>query len=81
MKQRKQIDYETIIEKGITLIKEDSDALWECDDKEKVNIAFRVSGIVDFLHELIKATEVTKEDIEKIRNEQSIFNKVAVTKS
>jgi hypothetical protein len=68
MKKRQQINYEHIVEIGLSLIKEETDYLYECSsDASKVQCAFRISGIVDFLKALDEAT-IIHED-EKVREE------------
>lgn len=67
IKMRKQINYEDIIEIGMRLIKDETEFLWECnDDTERARCAFTVSGIVDFLSALDRATKMTQEEIEKV---------------
>ncbi len=68
MKMRKKLDYETINEIGMTLIKQDTDFLFESSDKAKAESAIRISGIIDFLHELEEATVMTDEEIKNIKN-------------
>lgn len=64
MKKRKQINYEDIVEMGMSLIKDDTDYIYECsDDKTKAAMAYRISGIVDFLRALDEATILSDSDI------------------
>ncbi len=66
MKIRKQINYEDIVEIGKNLIKEQTDFLWETDkESERTISAYVISGIVDFLDSLDKATRMTQEEIDK----------------
>lgn len=66
MKMRKQISYEDIVEIGKNLIKEQTDFMWESnDDKEKAVSAYVISGIVDFLDSLDKATQMTQKEIDE----------------
>ena len=71
MKNRKKIDYEDIVEMGISLIKDETDFIYECsDDSTRAQSAFRISGIIDFLSELDKATRITEEAVvEEIKEE------------
>lgn len=63
MKLRKQIGYEDIIEIGMSLIKDETEFLWECkDDTERARCAFTVSGIVNFMSAIDDATRMTEED-------------------
>lgn len=64
MKKRKMINYEDIVEIGLSLIKDDTDYIYECsDDKTKVGIAYRISGIVDFIKALDEATILSESDV------------------
>ena len=68
MKKRKQINYEDIVEIGMSLIKGDTDYIYECsNDKIKAAMAHRISGIVDFLKALDEATIIY--EVEKVREE------------
>lgn len=63
MKKRKQINYENIVEIGLSLIKDDTDYIYECsDDKSKAEITYRISGIVDFIRALDEATVLSEPD-------------------
>ena len=64
MKNRQKINYEDIVEMGISLIKDDTDYIYECsDDKIKAGIAYRISGIVDFIRALDEATVLSEPDV------------------
>lgn len=68
MKKRQQINYEHIVEIGLSLIKEETDYLYECSsDASKAQCAYRISGIVDFLKALDDATIIL--EAEKVREE------------
>lgn len=70
MKSRKRINYEDIVEIGNTLIKEQTSFLWECDnDNERASFAYIISGIVDFLDRLDKATQMTEKEINEASDE------------
>ena len=70
MKTRKEISYEDIVEIGMSLIKTQTDFLWECnDEKERLVSTYIISGIVDFLDSLDKATRMTQEEINKAMKE------------
>lgn len=70
MRARKQINYEDIVEIGVSLIKVQTDFLWECnDEKERLVSTYIISGIVDFLDSLDKATRMTQEEINKAMKE------------
>lgn len=54
---RKDISYESIIGIGLDLIQEQTNFLWESnDDSERARLAYDISGIVDLLSALDKAT-------------------------
>lgn len=61
MKKRKQINYEDIVETGISLIKEETDLLYGESEKNKAESTMRICGIVDFLTALDEATTVTED--------------------
>lgn len=64
MKKRKMINYEDIVEIGLSLIKDDTDYIYECsDDKTKIGIGYRISGIVDFITALDEATVLSESDV------------------
>lgn len=70
MKMRKEISYEDIVEIGVSLIKTQTDFLWECnDEKERLVSTYIISGIVDFLDSLDKATQMTEKEINKAMKE------------
>ena len=55
---RKDISYENIIGIGLNLIQEQTSFLWECnDDSDRARVAYDISGIVDLLCALDKATK------------------------
>lgn len=66
---RKEISYEDIVEIGKSLIMEQTDVVWEEDDKERAVSACIVSGIISFLDKLDKATRMTQEEIDKAMKE------------
>lgn len=63
MKKRKQINYEDIVEIGLSLIKEETDLLYGESEKNKAESAMRICGIVDFLMTLDEATVLSESDI------------------
>lgn len=63
MKKRKQINYEDIVETGISLIKEETDLLYGESEKNKAESAIRICGIVDFITALDEATVLSESDI------------------
>lgn len=66
MRARRQISYDDIAEIGKSLIMEQTDLVWEEDDKERAVSACIVSGIISFLDRLDKATRISQEDIDKV---------------
>lgn len=62
MKKRKQINYEDIVEIGLSLIKEETDLLYGESEKNKAESAMRICGIVDFLTALDEATILSEPD-------------------
>lgn len=69
MKMRKKISYEDIVEIGKSLIMEQTDVVWEEDDKERAVSACIVSGIISFLDRLDKATRMTEKEINEASDE------------
>lgn len=63
MKKRKMINYENIVEIGLSLIKEETDVLYGESEKNKAESATRISGIVDFIKALDEATVLSESDI------------------
>ena len=63
MKKRKQINYEDIVEIGLSLIKEETDVLYGESEKNKAESAMRICGIVDFIMTLDEATVLSESDI------------------
>ena len=63
MKKRKMINYEDIIETGISLIKEETDLLYGESEKNKAESAMRICGIVDFIRALDEATILSESDV------------------
>lgn len=59
MMNRRNIDYEEIVEIGLNLLKEEADVIYGTEEKDKAESALRMVGIVDFLYALNKATEIT----------------------
>ena len=61
MMTRKDISYESIVGIGLDLIQEQTNFLWECnDDSDRARVAYDISGIVDLLSALDKATKDTQ---------------------
>lgn len=69
MRARKQINYEDIVEIGKSLIMEQTDLVWEEDDKERAVSAGIVSGIISFLDRLDTATRMTEKEINEASDE------------
>lgn len=63
MKKRKQINYENIVEIGLSLIKSETDVMYGESEKNKAESATRISGIVDFITALDEATVLFEPDI------------------
>lgn len=63
MKKRKIINYEDIVEIGLSLIKEESDVSYGESEKNKAESATRISGIVDFIKALDEATVLSESDV------------------
>lgn len=63
MKKRKQINYEDIVEIGMSLIKEETDVLYGESKKNKAESAMRICGIVDFIKALDEATVLSESDV------------------
>lgn len=59
MKNRKKIDYDEIVEIGLSLLKDETDVLYGTSDKDKAESVMRMCGIIDFLSVLNDATQVT----------------------
>lgn len=57
---RINISYDDIVSIGITLIKDETEMIFECNEKEKAETAIRISAIIDFISRLDDATQVTK---------------------
>lgn len=62
MKNRKKIDYDKVVEIGLSLLKDEIDMIYGIEDKSKAESALRMSGIIDFLNELNKATLICECD-------------------
>lgn len=62
MKNRKKIDYNEVVEIGLSLLKNEIDMIYGIEDKSKAESALRMSGIIDFLNELNKATLICECD-------------------
>jgi len=62
MKNRKKIDYDEVVEIGLSLLKDEIDMIYGIEDKSKAESALRMSGIIDFLNELNKATLICECD-------------------
>lgn len=63
MKKRKQINYENIVEIGLSLIKSETDVMYGESKKNKAESATRISGIVDFIKALDEATVLSESDV------------------
>lgn len=63
MKKRKMINYEDIVEIGLSLIKEETDVLYGESEKNKAESAMRICGIVDFITALDEATVLSESDV------------------
>ena len=63
MKKRKTINYEDIVEIGLSLIKEETDLLYGESEKNKAESAMRICGIVDFIRALDEATVLSEPDV------------------
>lgn len=63
MKKRKMINYENIVEIGLSLIKEETDLLYGESEKNKAESAMRICGIVDFIKALDEATVLSESDV------------------
>lgn len=63
MKKRKQINYENIVEIGLSLIKGETDVIYGESEKNKAESAMRICGIVDFITALDEATVLSESDI------------------
>ena len=56
---RQKIDYDEIIELGLSLLKDETEVLYGTSDKDKAESVMRMCGIIDFLSMLNDATQVT----------------------
>ena len=56
---RQKIDYDEIIELGLSLLKDETEVLYGTSDKDKAESVMRMCGIIDFLSMLDDATRVT----------------------
>ena len=63
MKKRKMINYEDIVEIGLSLIKGETDVSYGESEKNKAESATRISGIVDFIKALDEATTLSESDV------------------
>lgn len=63
MKKRKMINYENIVEIGLSLIKGETDVIYGESEKNKAESATRISGIVDFIKALDEATVLSESDV------------------
>lgn len=63
MKKRKMINYEDIVEIGLSLIKEETDLLYGESENNKAESAMRICGIVDFIKALDEATILSESDV------------------
>ena len=62
---RVNLSYDDVIEKGLNLLKEETEFVYEGSKKQKAESAIRMSGIIDFILALDKATKITK-DVESV---------------
>ncbi len=58
MKNRKKIDYEDIVEMGLSLLKDETETIYGTSNEDKAESVMRMCGIIDFLHVLDDATQV-----------------------
>ena len=63
MKKRKMINYEDIVEIGLSLIKEETDLLYGESENNQAESAMRICGIVDFIKALDEATVLSESDV------------------
>lgn len=63
MKNRKKIDYDEIVEIGLSLLKDETDVLYGTSDKDKAESVMRMCGIIDFIRALDEATVLSESDI------------------
>ena len=63
MKKRKMINYDEIIEIGLSLLKDETEVLYGTSDKDKAESAMRICGIVDFIKALDEATVLSESDV------------------
>ena len=63
MKKRKMINYEDIVEIGLSLIKEETDLLYGESENNKAESAMRICGIVNFIKALDEATILSESDV------------------
>lgn len=60
---RRNIDYDEIIELGLSLLKDETEVLYGTSDKDKAESVMRMCGIIDFLSMLDDATAITEEKV------------------
>ena len=48
MKNRQKINYEDIVEMGLSLLKDETEVLYGTSDKDKAESVMRMCGIIDF---------------------------------
>ena len=63
MMNRRKIDYEEIVEIGLSLLKDETEVLYGTSDKDKAESAMRICGIVDFIKALDEATVLSESDV------------------
>ena len=63
MKNRQKINYEDIVEMGLSLLKDETEVLYGTSDKDKAESVMRMCGIIDFLSVLDDATAITEEKV------------------
>ena len=63
MNRRKMINYDEIIEIGLSLLKDETEVLYGTSDKDKAESAMRICGIVDFIKALDEATVLSESDV------------------
>ena len=59
MENRIKLSYEEIVGIALKVINDDMNSIYEYNEKEKAEIAIRISGIIDLLNRIDYATRVT----------------------
>ena len=60
---RRSIDYDEIIELGLSLLKDETEVLYGTSDKDKAESVMRMCGIIDFIKALDEATVLSESDV------------------